>query len=272
VKEIKSKKRLNYKAITIWGIKLFFLIGYLLEFIIGEKSYYREFESLVILSILVLGTFYCNHLCPYGIISELFEKLGKLLFGKWRKKIQIPSQIDYKLRYLKYAFGLFFIWIFVSGTADFWGNRGEMYMSTTASKVYFIVKLTLGISLLSLFFDRFFCRYLCYQKAWYNVIELISPTKLERNPNTCSSCKLCDKKCPMNVPVSEKQTIKTYKDCISCYNCVIDCPPKFQAMKLTFFGIQIKPFVFIVWSAFLYFFLSWIWTIFKVENLMNNWL
>ncbi len=268
-----SKNQLDYKTITVWGIKLFFLIGYLfMEFITEGKSYYHEFESLVLISILVLGTFYCNHLCPYGIISELFEKLGKLLFGKWRKKIQIPTGIDSKLRYIKYAFGLFFIWIFLSGTASYWGDHGDMYMSTTVSKIYLIVKMTLGISLLSLFFDRFFCRYLCYQKAWYNLIELISPTKLERDTNACTSCKLCDRKCPMNVPISKKQIIKSDKDCISCYKCVSDCPPKFGAMSLTFFGKHIKPFAFIVWSAFLYFILSWVWTIFKVEELISNWL
>jgi len=263
----------KYKQATIWGIKIFFLVGYLfMEFITEGTSYYHEFESLVIISVLIFGTFYCNHLCPYGIISELFEKLGKWLLGnKWRKKIQIPEKLDSKMRYIKYIFGAFFLWIFLSGTASYWGDHGDMYMSTTVSKVYLMVKMFLGISILSFFFDRFFCRYLCYQKAWYNVIELFSPTKIERDKQSCTSCKLCDYKCPMNVSVSEKNIIKADKDCISCYECVSNCPPKAESLHLKFFGIKVNPFRFILIVSVLYFILSWVWTIFSVEEIIQQW-
>lgn len=256
----------------IWAIKLFFLIGYLfMEFITEGISYYHEYESLVILSILVFGSFYCNHICPYGIISELFEKLGKLVLGKWRNKIQITERYDTKLRYVKYIFGAFFLWIFLSGTANYWGDHGEMYQSTPISMAYRMVKMYLGISILSFFFDRFFCRYLCYQKAWYNLVEFFSPTKITRNADQCTACKICDSKCPMNIPVSTKETIKSDKDCISCYKCVSNCPPKFAALSLTFFGIKVNPFKFILIVSTIYFLLSWLWVIFSIENAIQQW-
>jgi polyferredoxin len=265
-------KRISVKEVIVWGIKIFFLVGYLfVEFITEGTSYYHEFESLVLLSVLILGTFYCNHICPYGIISELFEKLGKTVLGKWRNKIQLPLKADRILRYVKYLFGAFFLWIFISGTASYWGDHGDMYMSTAVSKIYLLVKMFLGISVLSFFFDRFFCRYLCYQKAWYNLIELISPTRIVRQKKSCSSCGICDKKCPMNVPVSTKQSITSDNDCISCYKCVDSCPPKNGALNLKFFEITVKPFRFVIFSAAAYFILSWIWVQFSVEVLIQQW-
>lgn len=262
----------KHKEGIIWAIKIFFLVGYLfMEFITEGTSYYHEFESLVILSVLLFGTFYCNHICPYGIISELFEKLGKWLLGKWRKKNQIPEGYDTKLRYVKYIFGAFFLWIFLLGTASYWGDHGDMYMSTTVSKIYLMAKIFLGISVLSFFFDRFFCRYLCYQKAWYNLIELFSPTKITRNANQCTACKICNSKCPMNVPVSEKKTIKSDKDCISCYECVSNCPPKSEALSLRFLGIKVNPFRFILIVSAFYFLLSWVWALFSVEGIIQQW-
>lgn len=259
------------KNVINWLIKIFFLIGYLfMEFITEGTSYYHEFESLVILSIFLFGSFYCGHICPYGIISELFGKLGVLILGEKRKKIQIPKSIDSKLRYLKYVFGILFLYIFISGTADYWGDHGVMYKSTAITKAYLFVKMLLGISLLSLFFDRFFCRYLCYQKAWYNIIEFFSLTKIERVDSTCSSCKICKKDCPMSIDVSTKNTIKSNEDCISCYKCVSDCPTKSSALKIKFFGIKIKPFNFIVIVSLTYFILSWIWLIFDVEVFIRN--
>ncbi len=259
---------LRHKRIQ-WGIKLFFLIGYLFsEFITEGKSYYHEFESLVLISVLILGTFYCNYLCPYGIISEIFEKFGKLILGKNRSKIQIPEKYDSKLRHVKYIFGIFFLGMFIWGNVDYLGDHGEMYFSNPISTVYLIVKMTLGISILSFFFDRFFCRYLCYQKVWYNIIEQISPTKIIRSNKSCTSCNLCNKSCPMNVPVSQLATIRAKKDCISCYDCVKVCPPKFGAMNLVFFRKAVNPLKFIIWSSVVYFILSWAWVIFGIENLI----
>lgn len=263
----------KHQAGIVWGIKIFFLLGYLfMEFITEGTSYYHEFESLVILSVVVFGTFYCNQICPYGIISELFEKLGKKLLGKWRKKIQISDHYDTKMRYIKYLFGAFFLWIFLSGKANYWGDHGLMYRSTAVSWIYLIMKMFLGISILSFFFDRFFCRYLCYQKAWYNVIELFSPTKISRNSKLCTSCKICNSKCPMQVPVDSLKTIKSNRDCISCYQCVDSCPPKSGALQLKFFGFTVHPIKFILTVSLVYFLLSWVWVLFSVETYIQQWL
>jgi len=263
---INTKKR----EVIIWFIKLFFLVGYVFtEFLTEGRGYYHEFESLVIISIFFLGTFYCHQVCPYGIVSEIFEKAGKWILGKQRCKIQIPDKYDKKLRYIKYGFGIYFLYVFISGTANYWGDHGLMYQSTPVTSLYLFLKMFLGISFLSFFFDRFFCRYLCYQKAWYNIIEKLSLTKISINKSKCTSCRICESRCPMNIPVSQMKSIKSTGDCISCYNCVSDCPPRFNALNLKMFGKSVSEFKTIVYFAIIYFLLSWGWKVFNIEELIQ---
>ena len=46
-----------------------------------------------------------------------------------------------------------------------------------------------------------------------------------RNTDTCSSCKKCDKSCPMNIKVSETTIVK-HIDCHLCGECISNCPEK----------------------------------------------
>ncbi len=261
------KKQLNEIE---WSIKIFFLVGYVLsEFIFEDSglSYYFESESLVLLSMLILGSFYCYHICPFGIISELFEKLGKKLLGSWRKKIQIPFKHDAWLRWLKYVFGIYFFSLFLlTDHTYFYGDHGAMYQSTTISLVYVIVKLTIAITILSFFFDRFYCRYLCYQKAWYNIAEKLSLTKIIRDEQLCiTKCKACNINCPMDVDLNHISVIKTDNDCISCYKCVSTCPDKSSSLQINFLYFQVEHLKFILFSAVTFFLLSWVWKMFSLE-------
>ena len=74
----------------------------------------------------------------------------------------------------------------------------------------------------------------------------------------------------MSIDVSTKNIIKSDEDCISCYKCVSDCPTKFSALNLRFFGKKIEPFNFIIIVSLTYFILSWIWVIFDVEVFIKN--
>jgi len=49
--------------------------------------------------------------------------------------------------------------------------------------------------------------------------------RITRNIQTCTSCRLCDKACPMGINVSESKTVK-HIDCHLCTDCVNSCPEK----------------------------------------------
>jgi polyferredoxin len=49
--------------------------------------------------------------------------------------------------------------------------------------------------------------------------------KITRNPDTCTSCTLCDKVCPMAIKISDKPVVD-HIDCHLCGDCITRCPEK----------------------------------------------
>jgi polyferredoxin len=87
-----------------------------------------------------------------------------------------------------------------------------------------ILALTLG---LSLFVERPWCKYACPYGAVLGLTNLFRVFKIRRVGATCRNDGACDIKCPMNIPVSEKQVIRDHQ-CITCMECTSEacCPVK----------------------------------------------
>ena len=55
---------------------------------------------------------------------------------------------------------------------------------------------------------------------------LVFPSlRVTRNDDLCTHCRICDKKCPMAVPISNVSTVD-HIDCPLCVDCVVKCPEK----------------------------------------------
>ncbi len=55
---------------------------------------------------------------------------------------------------------------------------------------------------------------------------LVFPSlRVTRNDDLCTHCRICDKKCPMAVPISNVSTVD-HIDCHLCVDCVVKCPEK----------------------------------------------
>jgi ferredoxin len=162
----------------------------------------------------------------------LFGRIGRKIF---RKHFYKPTNIDKPMRYLKYI-----ILIFAAVTA--W-NYGTLWMapydpysayshltsfsdSIKEDPLAIIGFILLAVTVLGSFmYERFFCKYLCPLGALYGIIGKLSPTRVERDDNLCTHCKLCNKACPVNINV-EKATKITSTECINCNECVLACPKK----------------------------------------------
>lgn len=86
----------------------------------------------------------------------------------------------------------------------------------------------------SLFIDRPFCNYFCGKGASLGVWSVLRPFGIARDENKCVHCHLCDKVCPMNIPVENTNFVR-HPNCINCMQCVSKCPKdciKFNLMKL----------------------------------------
>ena len=91
-------------------VRLFFVINFFVFMIILGLNTEIESEYVVLLSIVIAGTFFCGFACPFGGLSHFMAKLGAYLFPS--KQFLLPKTVDFKLRYLRYVFLIFSVPIY----------------------------------------------------------------------------------------------------------------------------------------------------------------
>jgi polyferredoxin len=167
---------------------------------------------------LTLRKSFCGWFCPVGT----------------RKNYRIPVWIDIPLRSLKYLLLGFFIWtIFkMSVPAIFFFLQGAYYKVSDVKMLFFFTQMStfsavvlVILVLSSLIIRNAWCRYLCPYGALMGLLALISPTRIQRNPDTCIDCKLCSRVCPYHLPVDRKLHMRS-AECNGCMDCTSVCPVK----------------------------------------------
>lgn len=216
-------------------VRLFFVINFFVFMIILGLNTEIESEYVVLLSIIIAGPFFCGWACPFGGLSYFMAKLGAYLFPS--KQFLLPKTVDFKLRYLRYVFLIFFLYLFIVLEVDYFGEHFEMYMSTLPSKIFLITKY-IAVILVSMFIPFFFCKYMCWQKVAYNIFcRVVGATKIKRDVASCVNCKKCEKACPMNLPISSSKTLSGV-DCFSCFSCMKPnvCPKSHKSLTFCWLG------------------------------------
>ena len=180
-------------------------------------------------TVLAVGVFFCGWVCPFGTIQDWLGWIAK----KCRlPRYKMPWKVQKYLQFSRYIFlGLMFVGItfsFSNARFYFQDNLIHNMLSITSGR-------TLAVFLLiSLFFDRPFCNYFCMKGAADGLMSIIRPFSISRNNQSCIHCHLCDKVCPMNIPVENTNFVR-HPNCINCMQCVSKCPKnclKFKLMAL----------------------------------------
>ncbi|MFC1580926.1 4Fe-4S binding protein [Thermodesulfobacteriota bacterium] len=193
---------------------------------------------------LLLRKSFCGWFCPAGTFSEWMWKLGKRIFGK---NYQIPLWADYPLRSLKYLLLVFFLWIILSmeGNALEGFLQGPYYKMADVKMLFFFTRMSLltasVLAILifsSLLVQNPWCRYLCPYGALMGLFALLSPTKIQRNPETCIECNRCSEVCPYHLPVHQKIHTRS-PECNGCMDCTLACPVE-NTLALKTMGIRVK--------------------------------
>jgi polyferredoxin len=174
---------------------------------------------------LLFGAVFCSTLCPLGTIQEWVGKLGRRIFRK-RYNPPVPEKLDRILSSIRYVI-LLGIPLAVIGLIAFDidlinPSYALTHLWTTAVPVSALLVLAL-ILLLSLRYERPWCRWFCPYGVIIGTISRFSFWKIRRNEVLCIHCGRCDRDCHAHLIVS-KIPVVTDNRCITCQKCVATCP------------------------------------------------
>src|SRR6056297_964079 len=137
----------------------------------SENQVYIGIAFAVI--IILFGKLFCGWLCPVGTVSEWFGKLGKRL-GLAK---DISGPVDRILRWLKYVL-LFVTAYFTLTSSELFCKKFDPYFGVATGfgvdtvLLYGLLSLA-AVTIISMFFKQFWCKYLCPLGALSNIISNI---------------------------------------------------------------------------------------------------
>ena len=195
-------------------------------------SYYVT--GLMLLFGTLFGRLICGFLCPFGFFQDLLYKIPTKKFST--RKFSF-------LKYIKYFILIFVVWICGVIFTDELGiaspyfckyicPQGILEGGVPLSIANKSIRASLGnlfllksvililIIVLSIFFYRPFCKYLCPLGAFYALTNKFSFYQYHVN-DSCISCGKCKKVCKMDVDMSKNQRSL---ECIRCGDCIKACP------------------------------------------------
>ena len=162
---------------------------------------------------------FCGWLCPFGALQELTNTIAK-----WLKvpQITVPWGLHERLWPIKYIIflGLFGLSLYSVAAAE---TFAEVEPFKTAIILKFargwpFVAYAVGLLVIGLFVERFFCRYLCPLGAALAIPGRIRTFEWLRRWQECGSpCQRCAKECPVQSIHPEGHI--NVNECIYCMHC-----------------------------------------------------
>lgn len=185
--------------------------------------------TIVVFYLFFGGRAYCSWVCPYGLVSEIGEKINRTLITK---KIIKERKFDHRVKYLFWI--LFVALTFTSGYLVFESinivgilSRALIYGWSAALSFVAVVFLV------EVFYSqRAWCRYVCPVGVTYGALGWVSMEKIEWN-DSCDHCGVCSTVClvPHVLEITKKNAELEGKshvfiqsgDCTLCGRCVEVC-------------------------------------------------
>lgn len=189
----------------------------------GILQNYRLFMTLIVAVTIVGGAYFCGWICPFGSLQEWFGEIGNLLKIKKRT---MPAFIHRYLKLTRYILALHMTILAVDFlfTLLAYDPRTGMNQLLTGRTVSISLMLVMAVFLvLSMFFERPFCQYLCIEGAKMGVLNTLRVATIKREDSTCINCKKCNRTCPMAIDVASSDQLRSLQ-CINCFQCVNACP------------------------------------------------
>ena len=199
-------------------------------------------STIVIFYLFIGGKTYCSWVCPYGIISEIGEKLHNTLVTK---KIIKERKFDHRIRHI-----FWFMFLIMAATSGYLVFETFNIVGIMSRFITYGWSLALGwvlvVFLIEVFFSRrAWCTYMCPIGTTYGYIGKVSALRVQWNDN-CDHCMVCHDVCFENQVLDltkakydkqrEEKGIKnqyvTGADCTLCGRCIDVCHA--DALKFDF--------------------------------------
>jgi ferredoxin-type protein NapH len=206
------------KLLEIWKkcsyiVLIIFIVAGLFDFRVGIVAVVCMIAPIIIA--VFRGRFWCGNLCPRGnFYDNVVSKISK----------QTPVPKVLKSVSFRSLVVVFMFTMFGLGIKSNWGNPFGIGMV-----IYRIIVVTtfVGVGLSFFFNHRTWCNF-CPMGSLAALVSYFTKDKkvLEVN-DSCVSCKICSKRCPMGIlPYQYKGEVLDNADCIQCFECKIACPKK----------------------------------------------
>lgn len=178
------------------------------------------------------GRAFCAWVCPYGLLSEIGEKINSNLVAK---KIIKKREINFKARYViwvAFLMASFFSGILVFEIINVVGilSRFIIYGFSVA---IFLVLIVLGVEIF--FARRIWCASFCPLGTSYSLLSKLSLTKISWDKQKCDHCGVCIDVCFVShvLEITKKNAKNTNEnrqkfslkgvDCTLCGRCIDVC-------------------------------------------------
>jgi len=183
---------------------------------------------------IVGGKAFCAWACPYGLLSEIGERIHQILV---RKKVIKERNYNPNVRFI--FWGIFLIAAALDGYLVFEvinpvGILSRFFVYGWSVAIVWVV----AILLVEIFYSRRgWCKYVCPIGTTYNFVGWISPMKVQWDMDKCDHCAACLIACPEDHVLEftkpkhdKKREEKGIKkefvkngDCIMCARCFDVC-------------------------------------------------
>jgi NosR/NirI family transcriptional regulator, nitrous oxide reductase regulator len=195
-------------------------------------------SAYVLVTLLLWGRgVFCGWLCPFGALQEIVGVIARALR---LPRIDVPESLGERLAAVKYltALAIFGLAIWSSDAAQV---AAEVEPFKTAIVVGFArhwpYVLYAGVLIaLSLFVERFFCRFLCPLGGALSVLGRWHVMRwLRQRPQCGNPCAVCQRVCPVGAIRGDGGI--DMNECFQCLDCQVEyfdqasCPPLIQQRK-----------------------------------------
>lgn len=234
------------KAVCLPGLNCYSCPGALgscpmgsLQAVLGDSAYRVSlyvFGAIAAMGV-VFGRLICSWMCPFGLFQDLLYKIKVK-----SKKKNLPGHRY--LKYLRYVILIVFpllltsLMLDVTGTSMPWFCEwicpsgmllggiplvivNEGLRSAAGFRFAWKLFILLAVTVLSIWYYRPFCKYLCPLGAIYGLCNPISTYRLVIDKDKCVSCGSCQRACGMDIKTFETPNSP---DCIRCGSCMQACP------------------------------------------------